>query len=111
MKLSTLNAINLGLALCIALTALLFPTAVTAAEDPEAAFKARCGECHGPRDIQYWSRQRANAAARQAWLDQFLRRHYPPPEAGTGCYHQLYSVDNRGTGHAAVTEMPSAPLS
>ena len=53
----------------------------TAAADGEAAFKARCAECHGPRDIQYWGRQRADADARATWLDQFLRKHYPPPEA------------------------------
>jgi mono/diheme cytochrome c family protein len=80
MQLSRLNAITLGLVLGIALTAPLFLTAAANAEQAEAAFKARCGECHGPRDIQYWGRQRADAAARQAWLDQFLRRHYPPPE-------------------------------
>jgi hypothetical protein len=51
-----------------------------AAADGEAVFKARCSECHGPRDIQYWGRQRADATARAAWLDQFLRKHYPPPE-------------------------------
>lgn len=50
-------------------------------KEPEAAFKARCAECHGPRDIQHWGRQRRDADARAAWLDQFLRRHYPPPEA------------------------------
>lgn len=54
------------------------------AKETEAAFKARCGECHGPRDIQYWGRQRADPAARQAWLDQFLRKHYPPSEIERG---------------------------
>lgn len=51
------------------------------ASEAEAAFKARCGECHVARDIRHWGRQHADAAARRAWLDQFLRRHYPPPEA------------------------------
>jgi len=51
------------------------------ASEAEAAFKARCGQCHGARDIRHWGRQHADAAARQAWLDQFLRRHYPPSEA------------------------------
>jgi hypothetical protein len=52
-----------------------------AATEPDAAFKARCGKCHTARDIQNWGRQRPDAVARQAWLDQFLRLHYPPPEA------------------------------
>lgn len=56
-------------------------SAIGHAEEAEDAFKARCGECHGARDIQHWGRQRADAAARQAWLEQFLRRHYPPPES------------------------------
>ena len=51
------------------------------ANEADAAFKARCGGCHGPRDIQNWGRQHADVAARQAWLDQFIRRHHPPPEA------------------------------
>lgn len=51
------------------------------ASDGEAAFKARCGACHGPREIAYWGQQRPDAEARQVWLDQFLRRHYPPPDA------------------------------
>ena len=51
------------------------------AKENEAAFKARCAECHGPKDILYWGRQRADAAARATWLDQFLRKHYPPSEA------------------------------
>jgi mono/diheme cytochrome c family protein len=55
------------------------PAAAT--EAGEAAFKARCAACHGPRDIQYWGRQRPDAAARKAWLEQLLRRHYPPPAA------------------------------
>ncbi len=60
-----------------------FPLMTSAghAQETEVAFKARCGDCHRPRDIQDWGRQRADATARQAWLDQFLRRHYPPPDA------------------------------
>lgn len=46
----------------------------------ETAFQAQCGECHGVRDIAYWTRQRPDAAEREAWLDRFLKRHYPPPE-------------------------------
>lgn len=52
-----------------------------ATEAGEAAFRVRCAACHGPRDIQYWGRQRPDAAARKAWLEQLLRRHYPPPAA------------------------------
>lgn len=59
----------------------LLAPSVAAANEGEAAFKARCGSCHGARDIRSWGRQRADAAARQAWFDQFLRRHYPPPGA------------------------------
>jgi mono/diheme cytochrome c family protein len=66
-------------ALCVALAGLAVSAA--GADDGEAAFKARCSECHGPRDILHWGRQRSDAAARQAWLDQFLRRHYPPSDA------------------------------
>ena len=51
------------------------------ATEPDAAFKARCSKCHTVRDVQNWGRQRPDAVARQAWLDQFLRLHYPPPEA------------------------------
>lgn len=50
-------------------------------EEAAAAFKAHCGDCHGPRDIRHWERQRPDAAEREAWLDRFLRRHHPPPEA------------------------------
>ena len=46
----------------------------------EALFQAQCGDCHGARDIAYWTRQRPDAAEREAWLDQFLESHYPPPE-------------------------------
>ncbi len=76
---------NIGFIAAVALTAafLSMPTSGHAKEN-EAAFKARCSECHGPRDIQYWGRQRADAAARQAWLDQFLRKHYPPSETERG---------------------------
>jgi mono/diheme cytochrome c family protein len=73
-----------GLVPAAAAMALLAAHASEASAQPkeaEAAFKARCAECHGPRDIQHWGRQRPDAAAREAWLDQFLRRHYPPPEA------------------------------
>jgi hypothetical protein len=51
------------------------------ASEAEAAFKARCSECHGQRDIVKWGRQRVDAAARQAWLEQVLRKHHPPTEA------------------------------
>lgn len=67
-----------GIAL-IANSALL--TSCGAPKEPQAAFETRCGKCHEPRDIQNWGRQRPDAATRQAWLDQFLRLHYPPPEA------------------------------
>lgn len=53
----------------------------TAADAGEAAFTARCGNCHAARDIQAWGRRRADAAARLTWLQQFLRRHYPPSES------------------------------
>lgn len=56
-------------------------TSCSAAMEPEAAFQARCGRCHGASDIQNWGRQRRDAEARKAWLDQFLRLHYPPPDA------------------------------
>lgn len=52
-----------------------------ASDAGEAAFKARCAACHGPRDIQAWGRQRPDPAARKAWLEQLLRRHHPPPAA------------------------------
>jgi mono/diheme cytochrome c family protein len=65
--------------LLLACWALSVPALAT--EAGEAAFKARCAACHGPRDIQYWGRQRPDAAARKAWLEQLLRRHYPPPAA------------------------------
>lgn len=65
--------------LSVALTA-AFWTGASHASDGEAAYKARCGECHGPRDIVYWGQQRPDADARQVWLDQFLHRHYPPSD-------------------------------
>jgi mono/diheme cytochrome c family protein len=46
----------------------------------ETLFQAQCGDCHGARDIAYWTRQRPDATEREAWLDRFLERHYPPPE-------------------------------
>jgi len=78
----TIDSITkLSLALTVASMLL---TSTATATDGEAAFKARCGECHGPRDIQFWARQRPDAAARQVWLNQFLRRHYSPPEVERG---------------------------
>lgn len=74
---STINGIS---ALSVASIAMCILSTAVVANDGESAFKARCGNCHGPRDIQFWGRQRAEAAARQAWLEQFLRKHYPPPE-------------------------------
>jgi hypothetical protein len=53
----------------------------SAAKEPEAAFQARCGRCHGLSDVQNWGRQRRDVEARKAWLDEFLRLHYLPPEA------------------------------
>jgi hypothetical protein len=82
MQLRYISTISLNLALgagLIIVSTLL--ASCGAAKEPEAAFKARCGRCHGVRDVQNWGRQRRDAAARQAWLDQFLRLHYPPPEA------------------------------
>lgn len=52
-----------------------------AAKDPESAYQARCARCHGPSDIQNWGRQRRDPVSRQAWLEEFLKLHYPPPEA------------------------------
>lgn len=67
---------------CIALIAILTASAsLPAAAEPKATFMARCGNCHGLSDIQYWGRRHADAAARETWLDQFLRRHYPPSES------------------------------
>ncbi len=70
---------RLGAIGCLAIALGLFlPQPSHAAE---TAFKARCGDCHGVRDIRHWGTQRADATAREAWLDRFLRRHYPPSEA------------------------------
>jgi hypothetical protein len=68
--------VGAGLILCAGLLA-----SCGTLKEPEAAYQARCGKCHGPSDVQNWGRQRRNADARQAWLDEFLRLHYPPPEA------------------------------
>ena len=69
-------AFGAGLILCDGVL-----TSCSSPKDPEAAYRARCGSCHGLSDIQNWGRQRRDAEARQAWLDQFLRLHYPPPES------------------------------
>jgi hypothetical protein len=69
-------AIGAGLILCTGMM-----TSCSSAKEPEAAYQARCGRCHGPSDVQNWGRQRRDAEARKAWLDKFLRLHYPPPEA------------------------------
>ena len=69
-----------GLAVLLMASA-AFATESLASEAGETAFKARCAACHGPRDMQYWGRQRPDAATRRAWLEQLLRRHYPPPPA------------------------------
>jgi hypothetical protein len=66
---------------CLALALGLLLPPPSRAADAEAAFKARCGDCHGVRDIRHWGAQRADPAVREAWLDRFLRRHYPPSEA------------------------------
>lgn len=70
------EVVGAGLILCAGLLA-----SCGTLKEPEAAYQARCGKCHGPSDVQNWGRQRRNADARQAWLDEFLRLHYPPPEA------------------------------
>ena len=69
-------AFGAGLILCAGLLA-----SCSSPKEPEAAYRARCGSCHGLSDIQNWGRRRRDAEARQAWLDQFLRLHYPPPES------------------------------
>jgi mono/diheme cytochrome c family protein len=68
------------LAIVAALAALSALAPAANADEGEAAFKARCGDCHGPREFPRWAKQRPDAAQRSAWLDQFLRKHYPPPE-------------------------------
>lgn len=73
LRLSTLAAASIaGFALV---------TSAGIADEGETAFKTRCGQCHGSRDIQFWGRQRPDAMARRAWLERFLRGHYPPPDA------------------------------
>jgi cytochrome c553 len=71
----------LAAAVIILAAGLLLPAR---AQTDEAAFKARCGACHGERDIAHWARERPDASARRAWLDRFLQRHYPPPQAERG---------------------------
>lgn len=82
-RLSPLRSISLTVfaaAFAVALAAI--PGRSTAAENGgKALFDARCGECHGPRDISYWGRTRQDADARAEWFDTFLKRHYPPAEA------------------------------
>lgn len=68
----------------VAAAAALFMTAepsMAAEADGKALFDAQCGQCHGPRDIAYWGRTRRDAALRAEWLDNLLKRHYPPAEA------------------------------
>jgi mono/diheme cytochrome c family protein len=58
------------------------PEAVSAT-DPgaaAAAFDAHCAACHGPGEFPHWAARRPDPEERQAWLDDFLQRHYPPPE-------------------------------
>jgi hypothetical protein len=50
------------------------------AEAAASAFAAHCGECHGPREFPVWAERQPDAAERRAWLDDFLQRHYPPPD-------------------------------
>ncbi|MFO1188651.1 MAG: hypothetical protein U1E97_03445 [Alphaproteobacteria bacterium] len=60
---------------------LCFAAVPASANEVEAAFKTRCGECHGPHDIARWGRERPDPTSRQAWLERYLRRHYAPLDA------------------------------
>jgi len=85
MRNERVRKVSVSLVVAIAfLTDLPLMTAAGHAEEIEATFKTQCGECHGPRDIHYWGRQRADAAVRQTWLEQFLRKHHPPSETEPG---------------------------
>jgi mono/diheme cytochrome c family protein len=85
----TLFRRNTGLSLARTTAAVVAAAALFMSAEPSMAteadgrslFDTQCGQCHGPRDIAYWGRTRRDATARAEWLDNFLKRHYPPPEA------------------------------
>jgi len=60
--------------------AVLVSVPPAAADEGEAAFKTRCGDCHGPREFPRWAKARPDIDKRRAFLDGFLKRHYPPPD-------------------------------
>jgi hypothetical protein len=69
----------------VALSLGAFQAAATAGEDAaennvanEAAFQSGCGGCHGSDAILRWGEARPDFDDRQAFLDDFLQRHYPP---------------------------------
>jgi cytochrome c553 len=52
-----------------------------AANEADTAFKARCADCHGDRDVARWARIQPDPARRKAWLDQILQHHHTHSEA------------------------------
>jgi hypothetical protein len=67
-------------ALVLAAT-LLAPVPARAADvDPKQAYDARCARCHDVAKVRGWI-EKQPPAARAGYLDNFLKKHFPPDEA------------------------------
>jgi cytochrome c5 len=78
-----LTALFAASAIAFAATRPAPETVALAAPDPgasAAAFEAHCSACHGPAEFPHWASRRPDAEERRAWFNDFLQRHYPPPE-------------------------------
>lgn len=47
--------------------------------DGQSAFTQRCSKCHSVQKLAP-AIQKQPVSERQAWLQRFLERHYPPPQ-------------------------------
>ena len=100
MRIECMHGLTISLIVAIVfMTGFPLMAAAGHAQETEAAFKARCGDCHRPRDIQDWGRQRADAAARQASLGQFLSSTIRRPKPNAASSLPTFSQRSREKPH------------